>query len=70
MATVALPQVRGLPVYDLSCGDVGRVLGVTSDTVRDWARKKKIPSPVCVGGTWRFSSVEIAEFLERSKLGT
>lgn len=55
--------------YELSPEDVGRMVGVHPDTVKRWAKAGKIPGVKLPGGWWRFSTAEVADFIDSLRVG-
>lgn len=47
-----------------SSPEVAQLLGVSTETVRRWAKQNKIPSVQLPGGTYKFDMTEIAKLLD------
>lgn len=50
-------------VYDLSSGEVGRLFGVSSRTVRNWASAGLLPAIRTPGGSFRFNRDDVSGVL-------
>lgn len=45
------------------------MVGVHPDTVKRWAKAGKIPGVKLPGGWWRFSTAEVADFIDSLRVG-
>ena len=53
------------PEFELTTGDVARLLGVSISSVVRWADQGVLPSKKTPGGHWRFSTGDVEVFRNR-----
>lgn len=54
------------PAFELSTGDVARLLGVSISSVSRWAEAGVLTGTKTPGGHWRFSRTDVEAFQEQA----